>query len=950
MIKKVLTTFALSALVATAANAQAVLGYSLSEYQGVYTPLTDATVIFDAAGTAVSNFGKTVLTPAESTQTSGSAEGYSIGFDMKMGGVSYSSFLVSGAGYIYLGNGDIEFNTTMQGNFLTYAGEYNCFGIGVNRGVVCREDTRISYKALGSGDDERLVVQFENFGICYNFWDGNVPVDMQLIMDKNGSASLVLSGLSGFADTGAKCQIYAGVRQGVDYVSAEGKSGSLTMLRNKREMVNFTAETPDGTTVEFKAPTACVVPTAQPADLVLDSTSDEISGSFTAVSDADHYLALYTVGDGEAGTPVNGTVYSAGDKLGDATVAYYGPESEFTIQKLDGGTDYHFTVYALNAYGLDGPVYNTVSPLTGNVATKPAPAESAALTAATVNSLSFTVEGNAAGDEIVVLYTSYCERDIFGDHGLFGEIPAEVKVGDVLPAPEDFTPEWEYEGAPMPENSGTVAYIGKAGENFTIENLQPGTGYFLAVYTRNAQGVYTTTPLYTEAGTYIECPFYGDNYNVVRYVVPAGWATSPTEGATVEFRAEPFWNRQTLAPSQGSQVMQFRANITRGDAISGKEAWLTTAPVVVNERHIMAKFDYCIVSAENRFSSIAYNDWTEGDVLQIRMSEDNGETWTVLTEYNDGEHPAQAETLSYVSIAADLNDYRGKTVLIQLYWKTFANPAFGLNMYIDRVTMLQGEFPAVPEVSVGKITHESAVVSWVSQQTDYQLVYNEVGSSVSHVVSIEGASNYTLEGLEPNTEYSVKVRGLLAGEEEAYSEWSDPVVFTTADYPAVDAPEDLVADTETFASMGYVQLSWGKAVDALSYEVAYRLSSSTEWTYKNCEGTSLLLTELESGQNYVWKVRAFCTHDRETSYSAQARFTAPQTSGVTDAVAASAVVKAGAGYVAVEGAQGASVAVYSAAGVQVASTARAAAAERYELPAGLYIVAVGNKTHKVVVK
>jgi len=54
--------------------------------------------------------------------------------------------------------------------------------------------------------------------------------------------------------------------------------------------------------------------------------------------------------------------------------------------------------------------------------------------------------------------------------------------------------------------------------------------------------------------------------------------------------------------------------------------------------------------------------------------------------------------------------------------------------------------------------------------------------------------------------------------------------------------------------------------------------------------------------------------------------------------------------VAVEGAQGAFVAVYSADGVQVARTAQAASDERYELPAGLYIVAVGNKTHKVSVK
>ncbi len=186
MMKKILTTFVLSALVATAANAQAVLGYTLSESQGVYTPLTDATVIFDAAGTAVSNFGKTILTPAEATQTTGSSEGYSIGFDINIGDVSYSSFLVSGSGYVYLGNGDIEFNASMQSNFMTYAGEYNCFGLGVNRGVTSLADTKISYKTTGNGDDARLIVQFEKLGLCYNFWDDGAPVDFQLINASSG--------------------------------------------------------------------------------------------------------------------------------------------------------------------------------------------------------------------------------------------------------------------------------------------------------------------------------------------------------------------------------------------------------------------------------------------------------------------------------------------------------------------------------------------------------------------------------------------------------------------------------------------------------------------------------------------------------------------------------------------------------------------------------------------
>lgn len=60
--------------------------------------------------------------------------------------------------------------------------------------------------------------------------------------------------------------------------------------------------------------------------------------------------------------------------------------------------------------------------------------------------------------------------------------------------------------------------------------------------------------------------------------------------------------------------------------------------------------------------------------------------------------------------------------------------------------------------------------------------------------------------------------------------------------------------------------------------------SSTEWTYKETEDASVMLTDLAAGENYVWKVRAFCTHSRETAYSAQARFIAPDVAGIDSIV------------------------------------------------------------------
>ena len=944
--KKLLTTLAISALAVTAANAQAVLGYSLEASQGSYTPLDNPTVIFSGADSNPDWLYRTVLTPDGLSEDSGSSQGFSLGFTAVLAGDTYTDFLVAPSGYLYLGNGEISYNSNMGPSFMTYGQDYVNAGFAFS---TCDYDnnTKVSYQVMGSGDDRRLVIQFENFK--YKSYSNTISYNAQTILYSNGLVKVVFGNVADIpADV--EVSVYAGVRHYGNYVSAEGTAATLTTARNDRgDGLLLSPDMPSGLTLTMNQPGDCARPTAQPTTIELSSTSNNINGTFTATDTADSYLVLYTTGDAVAGTPADGTYYKAGEQLGEATVAYCGPATTFEVLNLQGGTDYHFSVYAVNAYGYNGPVYNTESPLTASMSTLPAQAAGIEVTASSLNSLTIKVTSNEADDDVVVLYNAYPERDNYGDHGLFGELPADVKTGDVLPAPADFTPYYEIEGAPMPSNSGIVAYVGKAGE-FTVENLEAGTGYYLAVYTRNAAGRYTTLPLYGGGSTYIESPYEGDSYFFPRYHLPPGWSGSEDEVSTVGFVNQEFYNIQTNELRPGTQVIQQQANLTRGDVTNGKEAWLTLPPVVVNDRHCMARFDYCITFGESRFSTVAYNDWAEGDRLQIRLSEDNGETWSVVAAYTDAEHPSQEETLSYVNIAADLNDYRDKTVLIQLYWKTYANAPFGCKFFVDRFSLLQGEFPAVPEVTVAKITHDTAVVSWVSQQTDYELVYNEVGGNVTHTVKVEGASSYTLEGLEPNTGYTVKVRGLLAGEEEVYSEWSDPVVFTTADYPAVDAPENLKSDTETFAATGYVQLSWSKAVDALSYEVAYRLASSTEWIYKNCEENSLLLTELESGENYVWKVRAFCTHDRETSYSAQARFTAPQMSGVADVIATGAAVSAGAGYIAVEGAQGTAVAVYSASGVQVVATASASANERYELAAGLYIVSVGNKPQKVAVK
>lgn len=906
--KKIFATGLLMLLAAGGAQAQIVYGYSVAQSEGTYTPLSSPTVIFNtpmAADKANFDLSKSLMTPAGVQTQNGTYAGYDLGFEVNIAGQSFSKFAVSGAGYVLLGNEDLNFQNGMGANYLTYGQGHNIVGMANSNGMANGADTEISYKVSGTGDSQCLTVQFSNVGMKTGFWDEPTAFqDYQMKLYKDGRMQLVFNNFNTLpADKEA--QLVMGIRLADTFVCASGEAGALTVMRNHRENVSYDNTTASGTTVTFNVPVACVKPTAQPTELNLTPTSTTIEGTFTACADADTYLVVYATGDNTPAAPVDKTTYAVGDKIGEnTTVAYFGPDTEFTLTELAGTTKYNFAVYATNAYGLEGPQYNVTNPLTKDVRTAPEGAKSAEIGASTLSSVSLTVVSNENDDNIVVLYTPFRERSSYGDHGAFGTIPADVKAGDELAIPESYNTENLYPGEAPATNGGKVAFVGKATEEpIVISGLDSSTLYYIGVYTIDANGNVCQDDyknaskqiLYTGSFTVIENPWDGNTSTYPVYTQPYGYHTDETNG----FRDEVFVDRNTNAVSRGTQAIQLSARIQRGDAVNGKELWMILPPVDVNERHVTVDFSYSITESINRFTSQGYNTWVEGDVMEIQVSEDNGETWKTLTTYNHENNPKQQmpegseideyhneayfTQFGYVNINADLNDYRGKTVLVKYYFKTFATPGFGMQVIVDRVTVKQAEFPEVPEVSVSKITDNSATVNWTSAQTDYQMQYGKVGGDSYTTVNIKDAKTYDLTNLEVNTEYEVMVRGLLA-DGENYSEWSDVVKFTTTDYPAVDAPENLKSDTETFATLGYVLLSWDKVAEAEKYEVAYRLASSTEWAYQETDEASTMLNNLQAGENYVWKVRAFCTHDRETPYSAQARFMAPNVVGI-DAIA-----------------------------------------------------------------
>ena len=123
---------------------------------------------------------KVCFTPGGELTQEATCAAFNIGFDFPVAGEMKTTFLVSGAGYVLFGNGDINANPSMTSWIFSYEGDYSLVGLVSQRGVASTADTRISYQLTGSGDAAELVVQYENFCVKNAFFGDGASVDYQI--------------------------------------------------------------------------------------------------------------------------------------------------------------------------------------------------------------------------------------------------------------------------------------------------------------------------------------------------------------------------------------------------------------------------------------------------------------------------------------------------------------------------------------------------------------------------------------------------------------------------------------------------------------------------------------------------------------------------------------------------------------------------------------------------
>ncbi len=212
---------------------------------------------------------------------------------------------------------------------------------------------------------------------------------------------------------------------------------------------------------------SCIAPATQATALTFGTTTtNSIQGSFTATT-ADEYLVLQSTSSMFTGTVANGQAYTAGDVIGNARVVQRSNATNFTASNLLPNTPYYFYVFSAKSQAcVNGPAYNTTSPLTGTQTTIPLPpcvTPTAQPSVLTFNASNTAIAGNynsgtGADAYLIVISTSSTLSATPADNTTYNtgdNIGGGTVVGDI------------------------------AGNSFLSNGLVPGTTYYFFVFAEN---------------------------------------------------------------------------------------------------------------------------------------------------------------------------------------------------------------------------------------------------------------------------------------------------------------------------------------------------------------------------------------------------------------------------------------------------------------------------------
>ena len=647
--KKRLSLFVLAMLAVLGVQAQ-MIAYSVST--NVVGEPGEPTVI-DLQGTTGKDLSGCVI-DADGNIEFNAAEGlkgFPIGFEFRYNSQKMTHFLIGTDLEVQLSPTETVSTAVHQNrvNAFTTEGIHDVIGMFPREGVYGLEDTQISFWLEGQEGYRALVIEYKNidfgngggWGTQGEFCGAKATIQYRLY-EQSGNIEMKVKGMKP-SDPGNYNFFRIGILgDAKDFVQVQSWDGSVVSARDNSISYKADQYPVDGQVYTFVAPEACVSPTVSGSDLLLTSTSDQISGTFQA-GNGDHYIVLATTEAELSERPADGTKYKVGDEIGSAKVIAIVDRNEFAgAQGMAQGT-YNVHVIAFNSLCMDGPLYCNES-VSATIALKPGKPAALAVSDADKNTIKLSATDNGA--QIVIAMTDtqeFNQLDQALGTGLFGTPAGTYNVGDAI------------------DGGGKVVYVGSTSADINISDLEAGKVYFFRAWSTDGNGGYSSEWLDVNTMTASELPWE-----------PALEGTSPSEpplGWTAKDSENDYWTVEDY------NDLYLYNNVNYVDGVA--ETWIDGPAVYLNEGSNWLSVEIGANSIPVRWAA----DWemAEGDEIAVQLTTDGTEYKNILTlnkdnmpEYTDEETSEKVNIWKngeFTTFRVNFSDYAGQKVKVRLYVK-----------------------------------------------------------------------------------------------------------------------------------------------------------------------------------------------------------------------------------------------------------------------------------------
>lgn len=578
------------------------------------------------------------------------AKGFPIGFEFRFNNQKMTHFLIGGDGEIQLSPAE-TISTDVHKNYsswFTNSGIHDVIGISPRQGTYGLEDTQISYWLEGEEGTRALVIEYKNvdFQGTYNAeneYCGAKATIVYRLYEKSGNIEMKVKGFKP-VNTGSNNFMRIGILgDSKDFIQVQAWDGSVYSSRDNSISYSPESYPVDGTVYTFVAPEPCVTPFVAPTDLVLTSTTTQISGTFAATQ-GDHFIVLATTEEALSEHPAAGTKYAVGDVIGNAKVIANVDRAEFYgTDDMEPGI-YNVFVFAYNMLCMDGPLYGSDA-AQATIAMKPgAPT---ALTLSDVDKNTISVSTTSSGATVVIAITDQPglnPSEQLMTYGTFGTPAGNYNVGDEI------------------EGGGKVVYVGGTTEApVAINELVAGKPYFFRAWSTDGNGGYSSEYLDAIATTAAELPWeFSFDYAPIGEP-PYGWTQDDCENGV--------W-------SMNERNGYFYNQVNTASAEEPTECWRETSDIYLGEGSNWLTIDIAATEIPFRFAT----DWTmaEGDVIAVQVTTDGVEYKDILTLNKDNVPTVVSETSGedtnwqngvFSSFKVNFIEYAGQKVRVRLYVK-----------------------------------------------------------------------------------------------------------------------------------------------------------------------------------------------------------------------------------------------------------------------------------------